>query len=119
MNHNQIRDWVKSRERPRLVRQDQQRSRVIEVGRQAQTVVDHPGWQVYCDHLAALRDGAEKEKQDLVTALADGEELGESLGALKLRLKGVRGRIDGYTQALELIPTLLERAADAAADLNK
>lgn len=86
---------------------------VIEVGRKAQMVVDHPGWQTYVDHITAIKDNVLAAKTKLVKDMSETDALGEALAAMKLQLRALDGELKGLSAAIDLIPTMIQRAADS------
>ena len=90
---------------------------VQEVGRRAQMVIDHPGWQTFVDHIEELRRVSSQTREGLVKQMTDGDVLGQELEKLKLRVKALDGEIKGLTQAIDLIPEMIKRAQQAADEL--
>jgi hypothetical protein len=86
---------------------------VIEVGRKIQMVVDHPGWQEYVNHLEAMRDAAQRKRDSVVSEIVNTDKLGEELAKLKLQLTSLEGELKGLSAAIDLVPELIKRAADA------
>ena len=88
------------------------RNAVIEVGRRAQMVVEHPGWQTYVDHLSAIKDKVQESHDTLANQMAREDALGEELTRMKLRLRDLDGQLRGLNQAMDLIPEMIKRASD-------
>jgi hypothetical protein len=86
---------------------------VVEVGRKAQMVVDHPGWQTYVDHLTAIKDSVQARRNKLATDMSETDALGEALAQMKLQLRALDGELKGLSAAVDLIPTMIQRASDA------
>ena len=101
-----------SREKVQAIRY--QRQAQIQVGQQARTVVDHPGWQTFIDHLEQMRNTVDARIGLVTTQLSDSEELGDALAKLKLELRGLKGEKRGLDYALELIPKLITAGETAA-----
>src|SRR3990167_4863973 len=92
-----------------------------QVAEVARTVVQHPGYQMFLDHLDAHLEALTKRRANLDRMIADGPELGEALAALKLQLRDVAGEIRGLTLAKALIPQMVEageRAVEALAGVQ-
>lgn len=85
----------------------EQRQGQRQVAEQARTVVNHPGWQMLCDHLDAVRRSLTDRAAALSRQMEDGQDLGEALTALKLQLREIKGELRGIDTALALIPSLL------------
>jgi len=90
-----------------------------EHGRQAAAVLAHPGWQTFVDLLEGLKRDAEKSLASAIAGLTNNLPDGglvDYLMASRVRIARAQGEIDGLSQALKLIPTLIERgqAADKA-----
>ena len=105
------------REEHRRVAAEQQTVK-RQVAEQARTVVYHPGWQMFCDHLDAVARALDARIATLTRQMEDGQELGEALTALKIQLREMKGERRGITTALELIPDLIkagEQAVEPAA----
>ena len=92
---------------------------IIEVGRKAQMVVDHPAWQSYIEHLEAMRDEVKRKRDSIVTEIVEGDKLGEELAKLKLQCDSLKGELAGLSKAIDLIPELLKRATDAVQLMDK
>ena len=88
------------------------RNAVIEVGRRAQMVVEHPGWQTYVDHLSAIKDKVQESHDTLANQMAREDALGVELTKMKLRLRDLDGQLRGLNQAMDLIPEMIKRASD-------
>ena len=88
------------------------RNAVIEAGRRAQMVVEHPGWQTYVDHLSAIKDKVQESRDTLANQMAREDALGEELVRMKLRLRELDGQLKGLNQAMDLIPEMIKRASD-------
>lgn len=86
---------------------------VIEVGRKAQMVVDHPGWQTYVDHVTAIKDNVQARRNKLANDMSETDALGDALAQMKLQLRALDGELKGLSQAIDLIPTMIQRAADS------
>ena len=78
-----------SREKVQAIRY--QRQAQIQVGQRARTVVDHPGWQTFVDHVEQMRNTVDARIGLVTTQLSDSEELGDALAKLKLELRGLKG----------------------------
>ena len=90
-----------------------------EHGRQAAAVLAHPGWQIFVDLLEGLKRDAEKSLASAIAGMTNtipNSGIVDHLVASRVRVARAQGEIDGLSQALKLIPTLIERgrAADAA-----
>ena len=91
-----------------------QRQAQIQVGQQARTIVDHPGWQTFVDHVEQMLNTIGARIGLVTTQLSDSEELGDALAKLKLELRGLKGEKRGLEAALELIPKLITDGETAA-----
>lgn len=87
----------------------------------ARTVVAHPGWQIYLDHVDANLEALGARQKALESQIAKGDELGDALAALKLRLRDVTGEIRGWQGAKAVVPQMIEagdRAVESLAGLE-
>ncbi len=96
-----------------------QRMATIEVGRRAQMVVEHPGWQTYVDHLEAIKESVQVRRNRLAKDMADTDTLGEALTQMKLQLKSLDGELKGLSTAIDLIPEMIKRAQDLVTVFDK
>lgn len=78
-----------------------------DVGRRADTVVAHEGWQVFLDHLTAMTDTLDKRIQGQERTILDTPALGDELVKAKIELRELIGERRGIKAALDLIPTLV------------
>ena len=99
-----------SREKVQAIRY--QRQAQIQVGQQARTVIDHPGWQTFVDHLEPARNAVAARINLLATEISDSEDM--DVAKLKLQLHGLKGEKRGLDYALELIPKLITDGETAA-----
>ncbi len=86
---------------------------VVEVGRKAQMVVDHPGWQTYVDHITAIKDDIQARRDRLVKDMAETDALGDALNKLKIQCISLDSELKALGKAIDLIPTMIQRAADS------
>jgi uncharacterized protein (DUF342 family) len=87
----------------------------------ARTVVLHPGWQMFLDHLDAHLEALTKRLATLQDRIVTGVELGDALAALKLQSRDLAGEIRGLTLAKNLVPQMIEagdKAVEALAGLD-
>jgi hypothetical protein len=92
-----------------------------QVGAIARMVVQHPGWQVFLDHLDAHLEVLTKRLATLRDRIVTGVELGDALAALKLESRDLSGEVRGLTLAKQLVPQMIEagdKAVDALAGLD-
>lgn len=108
-----IRAFNKWQNGPRVVSDPAQVQAVIQVGRKAQMLVDHPGWQMYLDHVEALRAETQRKRDAIVAEIVDGDKLGDELAKLKLACDSLKGELAGLSKAIDLVPELIKRASDA------
>jgi len=118
-NFNDILEFIDQKKVERAAQRVGQLKAQVQVGNHATQVLNHPSWQVYVDHITTMLDKAKGDKAALMKDLAEGDDLGDKLGAMKLQLKHLDGLITGYTHAIDLIPELLRRAQDASAELQR
>lgn len=91
---------------------------MVEVGRKLNTVVDHPGWQEYVDHLESIIAAKTKQREQITKDMLDGDTLGQELEKTKIAALKLGEEIKGLRTAVDLIPELLKRAAKAAEGLG-
>lgn len=119
MAQNQV-EWLRSlkTEPERARARHEQRMGEIAASEKAQTVVDHPGWQMYLDHLesicANLREGIEARKR----AMIRGDELDADLTRMKLEIRAIEAQLSGIELAMGVIPELIKRGEKAAVNLH-
>lgn len=89
-----------------------------QVGQRAETVVNHEGWQTYLDHLSQVRSNLEQERTRTQEKMGKGPEVGDTLIALKFKLRDLDGEIRGLTTAIDLVPGLIERGREAGKALE-
>ena len=92
-----------------------------QVGEAARTVLQHPGYQIFVDHLDAQLDALTKRMTVLQDRIMKGPELSDALTALKLEVRDVSGEIRGLLMAKNLIPQMIEagdKAIEALAGLG-
>lgn len=117
--HNEI---VAAAQRELLARAANQKHQLTtqrEVGRRAQTVVEHPGYQVLLDHVEGLMAAAKKQLDAKAGEMVVGDKLGDELNALKLSVVRLDAEIKSLQQVVDLIPTLIERGHQAAEILER
>jgi len=113
-NFNDVQEYIRSQQEQARAARESQRKSIVQVGHHARTVVEHPSWQVYVDHIETMKAKAEDDLAQLIKQMADGDEHGEKLTAMKMHLKYLNGLVQGYSHAVELIPELLRRAQEAS-----
>lgn len=118
-NHNDLLRWQQL-QRQKIVDPSELYSlkATVAVGQRAQTVVDHPGYQVFLDHLEETRRLAQAERDAKAKQALEGDSLGDALAKLKLQIVSLDGQLKGLGQAIDLIPTLVRRAHEAATILD-
>ena len=92
-----------------------------QVAEHARTVLQHPGWQVFVDHVDAQLEVLDARRTILQRQLEDGAELGEALTKIKLELTAIKAEIRGWAGAKTMIPQMIEagdRAVEALAGLD-
>ena len=92
---------------------------VARAGETAQTVLHHPGWQMFHDTLCQFRDGAVERRQAKEREMTDGDALGEALGGLKLDLVRLSAEIKTLSAVIGLIPKMVEEGEKAAAEAGQ
>lgn len=86
----------------------------MSIGQRAQTVVEHPGFQMFLDHLEEVRTMTQRERDSLAQQALQGTSLGAELDKLKLQIVSLDGQLKGLGQAIDLIPELIKRATQAS-----
>lgn len=89
-----------------------QRAQRAQVAEHAKTVVDHPGWQVFLNHLEALVAARTKEKERSIEELLTA--VGTKVEGLRLSIQALDGELKGLKLACALIPGLIETGRIAA-----
>lgn len=108
MNETLYQQWMARQETTmsnRAREREYHRQAQVAVARKAQTVVDHPGWQTFLDHLGAIQEARMAERERTLEEMTDA--IGEALQTLQLRVKALDGELKGLKVAVELIPTLI------------
>lgn len=115
VTHNDLKEFTEQRS-ARLQETFRHRAEpIIATARRAQTVVDHPGWQTFLDHLDALKRNAEQARDGLVQQMYNGDVVGDALTKHSLKLRELSGVIKAYETAMALIPDLIKRADELPA----
>lgn len=114
-------NWLhKQRAQPKAQEREYQRQATLAVSKRAELVVSHPGWQTFLDHLGTLRDNAQRALDSETRAMVEDDVIGDPLTKMKLTAAELRGRVRGYREAMELIPTLIALGHEAEpADKDK
>ena len=90
-----------------------QKQTVISIAKRAETVVAHEGWQVFLDHLGAMKDSAESRRTGLVKKMTeDPDTLGEELAKLKVQCVRLDGELKALAAVVDLIPNLIQAGKD-------
>lgn len=90
----------------------------VAVARDAQTAVDHPGWQTFVDHLTTVKAAVDRKAEALRGQIVGEDTLGDDLVKMKLAYRELLGESQGLQQALDLIPGLIAAGERARATLN-
>ena len=103
-------DWLKSLPATRI-KEDrvQQRRAQAEVAESLKTVLTHPGWLVYAQHLQALIDDGSATMDRLQGDMIRGTTLGQDLERQKLALRELLAARHAYQTALALIPEVIRQ----------
>ena len=82
--------------------------RLADITHKAQTVVDHPGWQYFLDALESRVKTLSAERDAIARRMVSGDELGQELERLKIRLNRIDAEMTGLRYAASLIPQAVE-----------
>ena len=82
--------------------------RLADVTHKAQTVIDHPGWQYFLDALESRVKTLSTERDAIARRMVSGDELGQELERLKIRLNRIDAEMTGLRYAASLIPQAVE-----------
>ncbi len=93
--------------------QDQQLPRLALITHKAQTVLDHPGWQMFADKLATRIKEVEARRAATAQRMVTGTEMGHDLELLKINLNAMDAEIAGLQYAASLIPEAISAVANA------
>lgn len=85
----------------------------VQVSERAETVLGHPGWQTYVDHIDAILEDLDQRIARGERALINASEPGESLTGLRLGLRDLKGERRGWEGAREMIPRMIEAGEKA------
>lgn len=85
------------------------RARALHDATQAQTVVDHVGWQAFLTHLTAEIATRQAHYDTMARQILTGADVGDVLTAQKVLLNQIDGQIKGLTLARDFIPALIQR----------
>ena len=98
--------------------QREQRIGEIAAAEKARMVVDHPGWQMYLDHLEAICTNLRNSIEARKTRMIDGNELDADLTRIKLEVRAIEAQLAGIELAMKIVPEIIKRGEDASSALN-
>ena len=82
--------------------------RLADVTLKAQTVVDHPGWQYFLDAVESRVKTLRDERDVIARRMVSGDELGQDLERMKIKLNRIEAEMGGLRYAATLIPQAVE-----------
>ena len=92
---------------------------IAALGQKAVTLQATPEWQMYAEHIEALRQGSQNKTLSLKSRLIEGATLPqEEYVELKRQLAALTAAEKAYTACLELVQALAIRGADATKSLT-
>jgi hypothetical protein len=83
---------------------EQRMPQLAEVAFKAQTVYDHPGWQLFADKLESRIAEIQTQRDATAERMIKGSELGQALELLKINLNTMDAEIAALRYAASLIP---------------
>jgi hypothetical protein len=89
------------------------RQATIAVAKRAETVVNHPGWQTFLDHLGALRDAAQTDIEYATRRVANAPVGVPDLVEYRRQIASHAGAVRALERAMSLIPTLIDNGLAA------
>ena len=98
--------------------QREQRLGEVAAAEKARMVVDHPGWQMYLDHLEAICTNLRNSIEARKTRMIDGNELDADLTRIKLEVRAIEAQLAGIELAMKVVPEIIKRGEDASSALN-
>lgn len=88
-------------------------------GRRIQTVIDHPGWQMYVTELETRVGTLRKRREAMAEQMTGDDIVGAELEKLKVQVVRLDGEIKGLKSAVDLVPQVLQQATQAAEALDR
>ena len=88
---------------------------IAEIAHKAQTVLDHPGWQMYADKLETRIHEIQTKRDATAQRMVTGPDMGHDLELLKINLNAMDAEIAGLRYAQSLIPQAIELGRDIGA----
>jgi hypothetical protein len=105
----ELRDWHEYLKRhPVQTQAVMAPERIADLTAKSQSVVAHPGWQLFLDRLATRRESLTKQRDRLQSEMNYGPALGQDLERLKMQMQVVTGEMSGVEFAASIIPEMLE-----------
>ena len=82
--------------------------RLMDVVYKAETVVQHPGWQYFLDAVEYRVKTQSNERDVIARRMVSGDELGQELERMKIKLNRLEAELSGLRYAATLIPQAVE-----------
>lgn len=92
--------------------------RLAEVTHKAQTVIDHPGWQYFMDAVESRVQTLSAERDTIARRMVSGDELGQELERMKIKLNRIEAEMSGLRFAATLIPQAVAFGQQVVAGAN-
>lgn len=93
-----------------------QPQRVADLTTKSQSVVAHPGWQMFLDRLATRRELLLTKRAVLERAILDGDGTDER--GMKLDLRTIKGELAGLEFASTIIPDMIAEGEKTLSQLS-
>ena len=117
-SYPEILDYQQTQQRAQVRNREPLNRTKVEVARRAQLITEHPGWALYVRQLEEWLERVQTQHASLLHQMAEGPDLGESLGHLKLAIAKVDSEIKVLTRSLDIIPALIQQGEQARAELK-
>ena len=93
--------------------------RMTEITHKAQSVVDHPGWQLYLDKLETHIQDIERRRVTTTQSMVHGTAMGHELELLKIELNVMDAEIRGLRYAASLAPQMIDLGNQIATGVER